>query len=115
MGVRSPAETMLPLILLHIRCRCRRTPQQANPQYIPQAREPVLALGENRHPVPKLAEIGELVGADFEFGHVPSIVLLRRALEAARVGLVGGVVAVDVQGEFDCRYGLAAREGRIKG
>lgn len=90
---------MLSLVLLGV--GSRRTPQQRNPQHVSEAREAVLALGKDGHTIPKLAEIGEFVPANLKLGHVPGGVLVRGALEVTELGFVGGVVAVNVQGQFD--------------
>lgn len=94
-----PRELVAALVLLRI--RRRRTPQQRNTQHIPQARESILALRQNSHSVPILAQIRIFVSAHLELGDIPACVLVRRALYVSELSFVCRVVAVDVEWELD--------------
>ena len=92
--------------------------KQRNTKDIPSAGESILRFRENGNAVTELAQVRELdslqfivkdchggsylMATHFELGKVPGGVFMSRALDVSERGLIGGNIAVDVQGHLDC-------------
>lgn len=103
------------LVLFCVRLSCGA--EQGNTKDVPRAGEPVLRFGKDCNTIAKLAQIRELdqisasdvnrskrsylVTTDFKFGKVPGGVLVSRTLNVAERGLIGGDIAVDIEGNLD--------------
>lgn len=73
----------------------------------------IFAIVENGNTVSVLRQIGKLVAAHLKpaisnesrsdsLGRIPARVAVSGSLDSSELGLVGGVVRVDVEGELDC-------------
>lgn len=63
-------------------------PQQTQPHEISARREAVLGVVQDRDAVSGLGQVGPLVAADFEFGHVPGGIVMCRPPDDAELRLV---------------------------
>ena len=56
----------------------------------------VFAVVEDSYAVAAFGQVGPLVGADLELGHIPHGVCVGGAAQVAELDVVGGFVGVDV-------------------
>ena len=104
------------LVLFSVGLSC--SAKQGNTKDVSVAGESILRFGEDGNAVTELAQVRKLsslqfhvrnfssssylMATDFKLGEVPRGVFMGRALDVSKRGLIGGNLAMDVQGYLNC-------------
>ena len=114
------------LVLFSVGLSC--STNQGNAKDISVTSKPVFGFGEDGNTITKLAQVRELgspqlvirgegensylVATDLKLCEVPSSIFVSRALDMSERGLIGGNIAVDVEGYLNCALQSASRLSR---